>query len=194
MFSSSVHHQEFFTVHTAMVYVIQVFRQHVRWIRLISLIQLTCCLKTCVTYTIAVCTVKNSWQWTEELSETCRVSFWNKFEKLVRLDGFIIRNMSLSLAHAYKYTNVHVLLALECKILFISIVKFLFILIYIFHWVSRGEASPSYGCFFTVQCKHLICSWIIAESRHIILEHPFCSSNTVRFVITQTCAHAYILP
>jgi len=29
--------------------------------------------KTCITYTIAVCTVKNSWWWTEELSETCRV-------------------------------------------------------------------------------------------------------------------------
>jgi len=26
-----------------------------------------------MTYTIAVCTVKNSWWWTEELSETCRV-------------------------------------------------------------------------------------------------------------------------
>jgi len=38
--SSSVHHQEFFTVHTAMVYVIQ--------------------LASCMTYTIAVCTVKNS--------------------------------------------------------------------------------------------------------------------------------------
>ena len=43
--SSSVHHQEFFTVHTAMVYVIQV----------------------------------------------CRVSFQNKFEKLVHLVPFIIR-------------------------------------------------------------------------------------------------------
>jgi len=30
---------------------------------------------TCMTYTIAVCTVKNSWWWTEELSETCRVFF-----------------------------------------------------------------------------------------------------------------------
>jgi len=28
-----------------------------------------------MTYTIVVCTVKNSWWWTEELSETCRVSF-----------------------------------------------------------------------------------------------------------------------
>jgi hypothetical protein len=36
-------------------------------------------------------TVKNSWWWAEELSETCRVSFQNKFEKLVHLVGFIIR-------------------------------------------------------------------------------------------------------
>ena len=32
------------------------------------------CQQTCMTYTIAVCTVKNSW-WTEELSETRRVLF-----------------------------------------------------------------------------------------------------------------------
>ena len=45
-------------------------------------------------------TVKNSWWRTEELSETCRVSCpkhvqfhsKNKFEKLVHLIGFIIRN------------------------------------------------------------------------------------------------------
>jgi len=28
-----------------------------------------------MTYTIAVCTVINSWRWTEELSETCRALF-----------------------------------------------------------------------------------------------------------------------
>jgi len=28
-----------------------------------------------MTYTIDVCTVKNSWWWTEELSETCRFLF-----------------------------------------------------------------------------------------------------------------------
>jgi len=33
------------------------------------------CQQTCVTYAIAVCTVKNSWWWTEKLSETCRVLF-----------------------------------------------------------------------------------------------------------------------
>jgi len=54
-------------------------------------------LQTCMTYTIAVCTVKISWCWTEEQSEKCRVSFQNKFEKLVRLVGFIIRILKLCL-------------------------------------------------------------------------------------------------
>jgi len=49
------------------------------------------CQQTCMTYTVAVFTVKNSWWWTEELSETCRVFSKNKFEKLVHLVGFIIR-------------------------------------------------------------------------------------------------------
>jgi len=40
---------------------------------------------------IAVCTVLDSWWWTEKLSETCRVLLQNKFEKLVHLVGFIIR-------------------------------------------------------------------------------------------------------
>jgi hypothetical protein len=35
--------------------------------------------------------VKNSWWWTEELFQTCRVLFQNKFGKLVHLVGFIIR-------------------------------------------------------------------------------------------------------
>ena len=33
------------------------------------------CQQNCMTYTIVVCTVKNSWWWTEELSETCGVLF-----------------------------------------------------------------------------------------------------------------------
>ena len=44
-----------------------------------------------LTYGTAVCAVKNSWWWTEELSETCRVYSKNKFEKLLHLVGFIIR-------------------------------------------------------------------------------------------------------
>ena len=46
---------------------------------------------TCMTYTTAVCTVKNSWWWTEELSKTYRVFSKNKFEELVHLLCFIIR-------------------------------------------------------------------------------------------------------
>ena len=39
------------------------------------LILLAKCLQTCMTYTTAVFRVKNSWWWTGELSETCRVSY-----------------------------------------------------------------------------------------------------------------------
>jgi len=51
------------------------------------LILLANCQQICMSYTIAVCTVKK----TEGLSETCRILFQNKFEKLVYLVGFIIR-------------------------------------------------------------------------------------------------------
>jgi len=48
-------------------------------------------LASCMTYTIPVCTVQNSWWWTEELSETCRVLS----QKLVHLVGFIIRMVKM---------------------------------------------------------------------------------------------------
>jgi len=47
------------------------------------------CHQNCMTYTSAECTVENSCWWAEELPETCRVSWQNKFGKLVRLFGFI---------------------------------------------------------------------------------------------------------
>ena len=66
-----------FTVHSALVYVIQVCRHtplmSVRWII--------------------------SWWWTDELSETCRVSCQNKFVKLVRLVGFIIKKFVAMYGH-----------------------------------------------------------------------------------------------
>jgi hypothetical protein len=61
------------------------------WSSRILILLLESCLQTCMTYTIAECTVNNSWWWTEKLSETCRVSCQNKFEKLVHLVGFVIR-------------------------------------------------------------------------------------------------------
>jgi len=44
-----------------------------------------------MTYTPAVRTVKNSWWWTEELSETCSFIPKINLEKLVHIFGFIIR-------------------------------------------------------------------------------------------------------
>ena len=43
------------------------------------------CHQTCMTYTSAEYTVENSWWWAEEMPETRRVSWQNKFGKLVRL-------------------------------------------------------------------------------------------------------------
>ena len=54
---------------------------------------------TCMTYTMAVCTVKNSWWWTEELSETCTVSFQIKFVEISASSWFYNKKsifMSLS--------------------------------------------------------------------------------------------------
>jgi len=103
--SSSVHHQKFSTVNITVVYVIQDCWQLASRIRMelssilirmelsSILILLASCKQTCMAYTIVMCTVENSWQWTEELSETYRVSFQNKnLEKLVPLVGSIKRN------------------------------------------------------------------------------------------------------
>ena len=70
-----------FTVHTAMVYVIQVCWQ------LASRL-----LASCMTYTIAVSTVKNSLWWTEELSEICRVSFQEKIWEISASSWFYYTN------------------------------------------------------------------------------------------------------
>jgi len=87
--SSSAHHQEFFTIHTAVVYVTKVFWQLASRIRMERSDAARKLSANRMTYAIAVFTVKNSWWWKEELSETCRISFQNKFEKLVHLGGFI---------------------------------------------------------------------------------------------------------
>jgi hypothetical protein len=41
----------------------------------------------------------NSWWWTEELSETCRISCQNKLVKLVHLVRFIIKNFVMMHGH-----------------------------------------------------------------------------------------------
>ena len=53
------------------------------------------CHRGLITYTSAECTAENSWLWAEELLETCRFFDKNKFEKLVRLVGYLKRNQRL---------------------------------------------------------------------------------------------------
>jgi hypothetical protein len=56
------------------------------------------CHTSLLTYATAVCTVKNSWWWAEELSKTCRVSFqeyiweisassWSYYKKFITMHG-----------------------------------------------------------------------------------------------------------
>jgi len=67
-----------FTVHSAMVYVIQVCRHlSSRTILVLVLVLLENCLQNCMTYSIAEYRVNNSWWWSDELSETCRFSWQN---------------------------------------------------------------------------------------------------------------------
>jgi hypothetical protein len=72
-----------FTVHSAMVYVIQVCRPS--WFSSKAVYK--------PVWHIPLLSVQwiNSWWWTEELSETYRVSCQNQFVKLVHLVGFIIK-------------------------------------------------------------------------------------------------------
>ena len=85
---SSVHHQQFFTVHTAVVYAI----------RLASRIRtelLASCQQTCMTYIPLLCVQGKT---ADDGQRNCpkHVEFYskNKFEKLVHLVGFIVRIFS----------------------------------------------------------------------------------------------------
>ena len=81
-----------FTVHLALVYVIEVWRQLSSRTRMeLILVRLKAVFKP--VWHIPVPSVQwiNSCWWAEELPETCRVSYQSKFEKLVHLVGFIIK-------------------------------------------------------------------------------------------------------
>jgi len=81
--SSSVYHQEFI-----LVYVIQVCRQLSSRTRMVPSWS---CSKAVWHMPLMSVQWTNSWWWTDELSETCRVSCQNKFVKLVHLVGFITK-------------------------------------------------------------------------------------------------------
>jgi len=96
-----------FTVHSPMVYVIQVCKQ-------LSSRNICSCSKAVYkpVWHIPLLSVQwiNSWWWTEELSETCRVSCQNKFVKLVQLVGFITKKFVTMHGHTnVKKEIMHVL-------------------------------------------------------------------------------------
>jgi hypothetical protein len=59
----------------------------------------------------------NSWWWTEELSEICRISYQNKFVKFVHLVGFIIKKFVTMHGH----TNIK---RKECNSLYLCVAMF----------------------------------------------------------------------
>jgi hypothetical protein len=89
--SSSVHHQEFFTVHTAMVYFIQVCWQLVSR----SIFSCSQAVSKPVWHIPLLCV---QWKTPDDGQRNWpkHVEFYSKkkFEKLVHIDGFIIRNLT----------------------------------------------------------------------------------------------------
>jgi hypothetical protein len=66
------------------------------------------CQQTCMTYTIAVCTMKNSWWWTEELSETCGVSFREYIWEISASGWFYYKKLEgevVTMEHFFKCLN-----------------------------------------------------------------------------------------
>jgi len=109
-----------FTVHSAMVYVIQVCRHipllSVQWINSRTRMELVpswSCSKAVYkpVWHIPLLSVRwiNSWWWTGELSETCRVSWQNECVKLVHLVGFITKKIThfRCLVPAYFKGDIH---------------------------------------------------------------------------------------
>jgi len=93
-----------FTVHSKMVYVVQVCRQLSRNTRVeLHGVPSWSCSKAAYkpvwhTPLLSVQWI-NSWWWTDELSKTCTVSWQNKFVKLVRLVGFITKKFVMMHGH-----------------------------------------------------------------------------------------------
>ena len=96
--SSSVHHQEFFTVHTAMVYV-----KHVCW-QLASR-SICSCSPTVSKPVWHIPLLYLQWKSPDDGHRNCpkhvEIHSKNKFEKLVHLVGFILRNKSFTIGSLF---------------------------------------------------------------------------------------------
>jgi hypothetical protein len=80
---------------------------------------------------VAVYTVLDSWWWTVNLSDTCRVLYHNKFEKSVYLVGFSYKNIS------------------RCAVLWMSNKK------YTLHLALPQPCT----CIVTARCFHININW-----------------------------------
>jgi hypothetical protein len=89
-----------FTVHSVMVYVIQVCRQISSRTRMELQFHPGPARKLSVWH-ISLLSLQwiNSWWWTDEMSETRRVSWQNKFVKLVHLVGFVTKKFVTMHSH-----------------------------------------------------------------------------------------------
>ena len=124
------------------------------------LILLASCQQTCMTYTVAVCTVKNSWWWTEDCLEHVEFHSKNKFEKLVHLVGFIIRNLTRCMVTWTSNSFVHITAKLKIP------------------WhILKEESYMKVPC----QTQYFISTvtWIIAESfmSTTVLYSNMCAKN-----------------
>jgi len=106
---------------------------------------------TCMTYAIAVCTVKNSWWWTEEMSETCRISLQNKFENLVHLVGYYKKFVTMQ-----GHMNVKI-----CRHVKYS----LFLLRFNETW-GHNSVSPRALMTCRVRRLHFPLSWLVIHKLH----------------------------
>jgi len=82
--------------------------------RVAILVLIESCLQTCMTYINSECTV-NKLLMIEELSETCRVSWQNKFVKLVHLVAFVIKKFVTIHGHTNVKNQVKLSYVLDTK-------------------------------------------------------------------------------
>jgi len=89
-----------FSLYTQQLYMSYMFADNLRaglgWNFCSILILLARCHPTCMTYTIAECTAKNSWWWTEELSETRRASFQEKIWEICESSWFYYKKQDIT--------------------------------------------------------------------------------------------------
>jgi len=114
------------------------------------LILLANCQQNCMTYTIAVYTVKNSWWWTEELFETYRVFFqkfiweisasswfyykncnWFSYKSMCCSKNSFVTHCTILYTHTQTHTHTHTHIYIYSVCLYVCICVYIYIYIYL---------------------------------------------------------------